>query len=573
MTIKQLVACGLWLVASILATGHWLPATGHAADFRTPNFVISAPTAELAQEMGQAAERLRDELAVEWLGRAMPDWFEPCPVRIQVGEQLGAGGTTQFQFDQGEVFGWRMDIQGSRARLLDSVLPHEITHTVFASHFRQPLPRWADEGACTTVEFAGEQARHARMLVQFLQTNRGIAFNRMFALMNYPRDIMPVYAQGHSVARYLIGQHGRRTYVDFVGQGLETRDWPGAVRDHYGFANLSELQTSWLEWVKQGSPEVAGGQWPVARSQIAARHQPPATSHQQTVYQGCATGNCPLQPAPQMQFENLRPRMTGPTRPAPRTFKEEPLETRPDYKPGKVAGPTAPAAGPAPQPIADLAAQIKRLEQQVAAAPTAAELEAVKQRIDEVSSQRAGPGLPGPAGSIGPQRPPGEPGATGAKGEKGDPGPPGPKPHTDELRVLIAAGLPSFWQRVGEAALGAAGIGGPLGAIGLALWMYGGRRARKRLEATIGSATAVVLQPRDPPSGTVTAGGQPPKPRCPPPRVETRTEHEYVPVPVPNAEAEALKQAMAAVAKKFPGAHSTVEAIESYAKQILSGHA
>ena len=37
-------------------------------------------------------------------------------------------------------------------RILDSVLPHEITHTIFATHFGQPLPRWADEGACTTVD-------------------------------------------------------------------------------------------------------------------------------------------------------------------------------------------------------------------------------------------------------------------------------------------------------------------------------------------------------------------------------------------------------------------------------------
>ena len=61
-----------------------------------------------------------------------------------------------------------MSIQGSRQRILDSVLPHEVTHTIFASHFRQPLPRWADEGACTTVEHASERAKQEKMLIEFL---------------------------------------------------------------------------------------------------------------------------------------------------------------------------------------------------------------------------------------------------------------------------------------------------------------------------------------------------------------------------------------------------------------------
>jgi len=265
------------IVFAVLAAGVSL-----GADYRTPNFVINAPTPELAQECGLEAERLRKALAIEWLGKEMPNWFQPCPVTIDVDERKGAGGETSFVFDRGEVFGWRMSIQGSRERLLDSVLPHEITHTVFASHFRQALPRWADEGACTTVEHPGEQRRHHEMLIQFLQTNRGLAFNRMFAMMNYPQDIMPLYAQGHSVSRYLIEQGGKRKYVDFVGDGLKTRDWPGAVRKHYGVRDLGVLQVSWLDWVKQGSPPLARPEAPAA--QLASNQSRPQA--QQPIYRG-----------------------------------------------------------------------------------------------------------------------------------------------------------------------------------------------------------------------------------------------------------------------------------------------
>ena len=132
------------------------------ASYRTDNFVVEAPTADMAEQIGRAAEKYRRELAIDWLGKEMPNWAQPCPITAQVADHLGAGGATSFVFEHGEVFGWRMTIQGSLVRILDSVLPHEVTHTVFATHFRQPLPRWADEGACTTVEHSQRTSKSSK---------------------------------------------------------------------------------------------------------------------------------------------------------------------------------------------------------------------------------------------------------------------------------------------------------------------------------------------------------------------------------------------------------------------------
>jgi len=227
------------------------------ASHRTPNFLVTAPTLEFAEEVGRTAEILRQDLAVSWLGKALPRWKQPCPIEVQVAPQMGAGGVTSFFFERGEVFGWRMSIQGSRERILDSVLPHEVTHTIFASHFRQALPRWADEGACTTVEHPSERARQQRMLIEFLRHRRGIPFNQMFAMREYPRDVLPLYAQGHSLASYLIAQGGRRKFIDFLAQGLSDDNWPAAMDQFYRFDNLAGLQSTWLDWVRQGSPRLA----------------------------------------------------------------------------------------------------------------------------------------------------------------------------------------------------------------------------------------------------------------------------------------------------------------------------
>jgi len=224
------------------------------ARYRSPNFIVDTPDAAFSQQVARAAEKYRRELAVEWLGREMPNWSQPCVMTVQVGRSLGAGGATTFVFDRGEVFGWRMSIQGSRQRILDSVLPHEITHMIFASHFRRPLPRWADEGGATSVEHASERNRHRRMLIKFLRSGRGIAFGRMFAMQQYPRDIMPLYAQGYSLAEYLIQQGGKRKYVKFIGDGLAGNNWAAALQRHYGISSLGGLQNNWLAWVRQGSP-------------------------------------------------------------------------------------------------------------------------------------------------------------------------------------------------------------------------------------------------------------------------------------------------------------------------------
>jgi hypothetical protein len=149
-----------------------------------------------------------------------------------------------------------MNIQGSLERVLDSVLPHEITHMIFACQFRRPTPRWADEGGATSVEHAVELSKHRNTLIQCLHTNRGIAFNQMFAMTEYPADVAPLYAQGYSVADFLIERGGRREFVAFLTDGLNDGNWNQAVNRHYQMADLGVLQLTWLDWVKQGSPRL-----------------------------------------------------------------------------------------------------------------------------------------------------------------------------------------------------------------------------------------------------------------------------------------------------------------------------
>lgn len=249
-----------------------------AAEYRTPNFIVYAPTDEIARQIGETAEQSRRELALAWLGRTLPNWYRPCPIRVTVGS-MGAGGATTFTFDRGEVSGWNMRVQGSLERLLDSVVPHEVNHTIFASHFRRPLPRWADEGAATLIEHVEERKRQEVLLDRVIRTSRRIPLDRLLTIAEYPSDMHQVYtlyAEGYSLANFLVQQHGERGRAVFLKflQDAHERGWAEAIRRHYPFQTVAELEQSWTQWVLAGSPPVRRDGDP----RLASAEPPPAAA-------------------------------------------------------------------------------------------------------------------------------------------------------------------------------------------------------------------------------------------------------------------------------------------------------
>ncbi len=223
------------------------------------NFIVFASSPQWATQVAEMAELNRRNLAVHWLGQELPPWSERVPIHVEAGEHLGAGGETRFTLLGGDRVGqWMMSVSGTQERILDSVLPHEITHTIFATHFAplgKYVPRWADEGACTTVEHASEKKKHQDHLQVFLKTRRGLAFNQMFNLKEYPADIMPLYAQGHSAVQFLIAQGGPQKFVKFLEAGMRSESWNTSLQQFYDYDSIGQFQTLWNQWLVDGSPE------------------------------------------------------------------------------------------------------------------------------------------------------------------------------------------------------------------------------------------------------------------------------------------------------------------------------
>ncbi len=274
----------------------WCGGVATAQNARSKNFLVHAPNQALAEAVARDAERFRNELAEYWLGGRLPDWPTPCPIEVVAGPRLAAQGVTTYT--RSPVGNFQMEVVGTPERILDSVLPHEVTHTVLATHFGRPLPRWADEGICTTVEHSAERNKHEAKLREFLSTRRGIAMNRLFLMTEYPADMLPMYAQGYSVCRFLIEQSGPRRFIKFLEDYMRSPSWTANVREHYGYESLEELQQQWLGWVADGSRSVES--YVSTRSRQAASLADAATSDSrrgpQAALASAAVGNRPEGP-------------------------------------------------------------------------------------------------------------------------------------------------------------------------------------------------------------------------------------------------------------------------------------
>src|SRR3954464_8510103 len=75
-----------------------MTATGRAATVRTTNFIVETARQDDAEDFARLAEQYRKQKAIDWLGHEMPNWKEPCRLRVSVTNN-GAGGATTFDFN------------------------------------------------------------------------------------------------------------------------------------------------------------------------------------------------------------------------------------------------------------------------------------------------------------------------------------------------------------------------------------------------------------------------------------------------------------------------------------------
>jgi hypothetical protein len=316
MTLRRALALFIAVFASM------------GASYRTQNFAVQAPTPELAERFGQWAEYYRKEKALQWLGQEMPPWPEPCPLIVQITME-GPSGQTDFHFGPQGVASQVMKIRGPLDRLLASVLPHEITHTVFAYYFRRPVPRWADEGGAVLSEDDLERDRHDKLTRQILNHGREIRLRTLFTLTNYPNDgekIACMYAEGFSMSNYLVDRSNRQTFLQFVAHGMQ-HGWDSAAQTFYRVRNVEDLEEAWLKRLRDTKGQ--------SLIQLAQNKTSPAGPKADTVVRLTVPPAQPLAAAPVFRGQV----------PAASEQGQRFGSSRPGYLPDTYPAPQAPAVG------------------------------------------------------------------------------------------------------------------------------------------------------------------------------------------------------------------------------------
>lgn len=235
-----------------------LTASAIAGEFATQNFVVRAYSQESAQEYAETAEECRRRLSYYWFGKEFPNWSKKVPLRANTSKPGSpASGVTNFAFADSEVIILNMEVSGSHQEIVNSIIPHEVNHTVFATYFRRSLPRWADEGACVFVE-DGKHRLAVAGWYDDLEKRGGLYHpSRLTRIMEYQSNgqnhQQQIYGQGHEYVTYLVNVYGPACYIEFVSEMIDSTP-EKALKNVYGFTSWDDFQGKFYEY-RTNSPE------------------------------------------------------------------------------------------------------------------------------------------------------------------------------------------------------------------------------------------------------------------------------------------------------------------------------
>jgi hypothetical protein len=260
-----------WLrvsAAAVLLTA--CPSRGEDAGWQTlkgEHFLVhhqgdAAFAAEVLREAEACYDGITHDLGIERRDRF---WLWDRRVHITLhstreaflratGAPSWAGGKASYQKRAIDSFEGSPD-------LLDSLLPHEMTHLVFRDFVggTRAVPLWLDEGTAQWEERTG--AREAACLARELC--RQGRFVPLRSLMESDvrrsgshREAEEFYAQARSLVAFLVKRYGRDRFRVLCGQIRLGKSFEEALRFTYPdrLRTLEQLEQEWKQSLKEETP-------------------------------------------------------------------------------------------------------------------------------------------------------------------------------------------------------------------------------------------------------------------------------------------------------------------------------
>jgi hypothetical protein len=209
------------------------------------NFVVVAPTQELARAVLERAEKLRDEIAMEWLGQRIPPSVGTAIINVKIDPSEESGRTWPgADLRRPTYIVWLTTSQGG---VTGALLAHEMTHVVLSTRFPGQLPPWANEGIASLRDGAERKSIRRGILAWQAETGNWPHVGNVLNADKIAAHEQADYALASSLVEFLLARADRATLLEFAVQG-QRQGWDAAIKHYYQIDSVDALQQAWRSW-------------------------------------------------------------------------------------------------------------------------------------------------------------------------------------------------------------------------------------------------------------------------------------------------------------------------------------
>ena len=225
------------------------------------NFIVLAPDQRTAEQVLDQAERFRKELAVRWLGEALPAGVGRALVCVKLSYANSDGGF--WPIDDARRKLHRLRVTMAPDKSLTHILAHETTHLILEIGFHGELPIWADEGIAMLQDEEQLDCARLKIIERYARTHNWPDLRKVLQAERIKGDLES-YAIAASLTNFLLTRGDAAKLFRFALAG-KTGGWDSAALKHYALT-VGELQSMWQAWAAQAKP-------PIARQALALRRE------------------------------------------------------------------------------------------------------------------------------------------------------------------------------------------------------------------------------------------------------------------------------------------------------------
>ena len=110
------------------------------------------------------------------------------------------------------------------------------------------LPRWIEEGIASRYDDAQRKRTRQEMLRWWVDTGNWPLMQRALHAERLPAIDKEAYCLAGSLVDFLLSRGDKQKLLEFAQSARG--DLPGALRTHYQFRSLNDLQAQWQAWVQ-----------------------------------------------------------------------------------------------------------------------------------------------------------------------------------------------------------------------------------------------------------------------------------------------------------------------------------